>query len=96
MNLLPKIHILSIRDITSNSFTYNSYVTCKYETANLLNRYLKRIFKISWPETISNELLWQMAKEKPIYQQIEDRKWQWIGHALRKDSQAAERQVLYW
>jgi hypothetical protein len=35
-----------------------------------------------------------MAKEKPIIQQIKERKW--IGHALRKDSQATERQVLNW
>jgi hypothetical protein len=66
------------------------------KTANLLNRRLRRFLKIFCPETILNELLWKVAKEKPIIQQIEDRKWQWIGHALRKDSQAAERQVLYW
>jgi hypothetical protein len=35
-----------------------------------------------------------MAKEKPIIQQIKDRKW--IGHTLRKDSQAMERQVFSW
>jgi hypothetical protein len=33
-----------------------------------------------------------MAKEKPIIQQIKDRTWQWIGHTLRKGSQAIERQ----
>jgi hypothetical protein len=32
-----------------------------------------------------------MAKEKPIIQQIKERKWKWIGHILRKDSQAKER-----
>jgi hypothetical protein len=37
-----------------------------------------------------------MTKEKPIIQQIKDTKWQWIGHSLREDSQAIERQVLYW
>jgi hypothetical protein len=37
-----------------------------------------------------------MAKEKPIIQQIKERKWQWIGHALRKDPQVIERQVLNW
>jgi hypothetical protein len=34
-----------------------------------------------------------MAKEKPIIQQIKKRKW--IGHSLRKDSQAMEK-VLSW
>jgi hypothetical protein len=43
-----------------------------------------------WPETISNEYLLQMAKEKPIIQQIKERKW--IGQRLRKGPQAIERQ----
>jgi hypothetical protein len=49
-----------------------------------------------WPEIISNLNLWQKAKEKPIIQQINERKWKWIGHTLRKDSQATERQALNW
>jgi hypothetical protein len=43
-----------------------------------------------------NEHLWKIAKEKPIIQQIKERKWKWIGHTLKKDSQAIERQVLDW
>jgi hypothetical protein len=35
-----------------------------------------------------------MAKEKPIMQHIRERKWKWIRHTLRKDSQVIERQVL--
>jgi hypothetical protein len=38
----------------------------------------------------------KIAREKPIIQQIKDGKWQWTGNSLRKDSQAIERQVLYW
>jgi hypothetical protein len=37
-----------------------------------------------------------MAKEKPIIPQIKERKWKWIGHTLRKDSQVIEREVLNW
>jgi hypothetical protein len=37
-----------------------------------------------------------MAKEKPVIQQMKERKWKWIGHTLRKDSHAIERQVLNW
>jgi hypothetical protein len=49
-----------------------------------INRCLRRIFKIFWPETNSNEHLWQMAKEKPIIQQIKDRKWQWTGNIQKR------------
>jgi hypothetical protein len=32
-----------------------------------------------------------MGKEKPIIQQIKERKWKWIGHSFRKDLQAIDR-----
>jgi hypothetical protein len=32
-----------------------------------------------------------MGIKKPVIEQIRDRKWQWIGHSLRKDPQAVER-----
>jgi hypothetical protein len=35
-----------------------------------------------------------MAKEKPVIQQIKERKW--IRHSLGKNPQAIERQVLNW
>jgi hypothetical protein len=57
---------------------------------------IKRIFKLFWPQTISNEHPWQIAKENPIIPQVKGRKWKWIGHTLRTDSQAIERQVLNW
>jgi hypothetical protein len=31
-----------------------------------INRCIRRIYKIFWPETISNKYFWQMATEKPI------------------------------
>jgi hypothetical protein len=58
------------------------------ESQTFINRCLRRIFKILWPETNLNEHLWQMAKKKPITQQIKGRKW--IGHTLRKDTQATD------
>jgi hypothetical protein len=59
-----------------------------------LQTFINRCFKILWPETISNEHLLQMTKEKQIVQQIKGRKWQSIGQTLRKDPQTIERQVL--
>jgi hypothetical protein len=50
---------------------------------------VKRIFRIFWPQTVSNE---KNRKKKTIIRLIKDGKW----HALRKDPQVAERQVLYW
>jgi hypothetical protein len=44
---------------------------------------------------ISNEL-WRRAGETEISIQIKGRKWTWIGHTLRKDNEAIEREALDW
>jgi hypothetical protein len=38
-----------------------------------LRTFISRVTKVFCPETISNEYLWQMAKDKPIIQQIKER-----------------------
>ena len=45
-----------------------------------LNTCLRRIFNIRWPEKVTNEELWQRAGQEPVDQQIQRRKWGWIGH----------------
>jgi hypothetical protein len=43
---------------------------------------------------ISNEELWRRAEETEISIQIKRRKWNWIGHTLRKGHDTIEREVL--
>ena len=45
----------------------------------LVNRCLERNLNVKWLDKISNEALWQRTKQKPIEQQINERKWRWIG-----------------
>jgi hypothetical protein len=45
---------------------------------------------------ISNEELWRRAEETEISIQIKRRKWNWIGHILRKGHDTIEREVLDW
>ena len=44
-----------------------------------VNKCLRRILNIRWPEKISNSRLWEKTKQKPITQEICKRKWGWIG-----------------
>jgi hypothetical protein len=44
----------------------------------------------------SNWELWQKTKERPIKQQIKERKWHQTGHTLHKPQSAIERHTLYW
>jgi hypothetical protein len=36
----------------------------------------------------TNEELWRITQQKPIEKQIKRRKWNWIGHTLRKVTRA--------
>lgn len=61
-----------------------------------VNKCLRRILGIYWPRTISNARLWQMTDQKPIRQEILERKWRWIGHALRRSDNHLSKQGLRW
>ena len=61
-----------------------------------VNRCLRRILNIYWPEVISNEELWRRAEETEISIQIKRRKWNWMGHTLKKGHDIIEREVLDW
>ena len=49
---------------------------------------------IKWTDKITNEELWRITKQKPIEIQRKRRKWNWIGHTLRKEAEAIEKTAL--
>ena len=51
---------------------------------------------IKWTDKITNEELCIITKQKPIEIQIKRRKWNWIGHTLRKEAEAIEKTALDW
>jgi hypothetical protein len=51
---------------------------------------------IDWLEVISNLELLGKAEEIEISIQIKRRKWNWIGHILRKGNEAIEKEALDW
>jgi hypothetical protein len=61
-----------------------------------INTCLRKILRIRWLETVTNEELWERTGQKPLDRQIEKRKWSWIGHTLRKPSGITEKDVLDW
>jgi hypothetical protein len=63
---------------------------------NFVNKCLRRILNIRWPDVISNNSLWEITKQEPIDIEIKKRKWRWIGHALRKPAGPIEKDVLDW
>jgi hypothetical protein len=50
-----------------------------------LNRCLRYILRIRWPNIISNKDLWRVTDQEDINLDIRKRKFRWIGHTLRKE-----------
>ena len=61
-----------------------------------VNKCLKRIVKIYWPNTIRNEDLWELTGIEKLDVMIRRRKWNWIGHTLRKLTEDIANQSLFW
>ena len=62
----------------------------------LISKYLRRITNIKWTNKITNEELWRITHPKSIDNRIKSRKWNWIGHTLRKETEAIEKTALDW
>nr|KAG5691952.1 hypothetical protein BaRGS_000661 [Batillaria attramentaria] len=60
------------------------------------NNCSRRIFNIRLPEKIRNKQLCERAELGPVAKQILRRKWDWIGHTLRKPASSTTRQTLTW
>ncbi|KYN00607.1 hypothetical protein ALC62_08617 [Cyphomyrmex costatus] len=51
-----------------------------------VNKCLRRILRLFWANSPTNEELLRASKQEKIGTEIRRRKWKWIGHTLRKDS----------
>ncbi|XP_013400983.1 uncharacterized protein LOC106166864 [Lingula anatina] len=57
---------------------------------------LRKILKIFWPRTISNDDLLKQTNQRSISEIIRTRRWKWIGHVLRKDPNSTTKVAMYW
>lgn len=61
-----------------------------------VNKCLRRILRVRWPEVITNEELWRVTNFEKVAVTIRRRKWKWIGHTLRKGVGDIARHALQW
>ena len=69
-------------------------ITMTKRIQTFVNNCLRRIFRIRWPDKISNEKLWQRTKQKLVGADTQQRCWRWIGHTLRKPTANIKKQFL--
>jgi hypothetical protein len=57
---------------------------------------LRRIMKIFWPNTISNQELYKRTDSRPLSVEIKRRRWRWIGHVCRMHPDSIPRVAMRW
>ena len=87
-------HVKSTLLYGSETWRSTKLLTKKLQT--FINKCLRRILNIRWPEVISNEDLWERTQQCRIEESIKRRKWKWIGHTLRKPESNITRSALEW
>ena len=78
----------------SSTWKVTKSITTKLQV--FVNRCLRSIFHIYWPNTIYNMNLLKMADMQQIDVIIRRHKWGWIGHTLRKDESSVAPQAMQW
>ena len=76
--------------------TWRTTVTTTNKVQTFINTCLRKILQIRWPNTVSNNDLWQQISKLPIQEEIRKRRWGWIGHTLCKPASNTTRQALTW
>jgi len=61
-----------------------------------VNRCLRYILRIWWPNIISNKDLWKVTGQGDINVEKRKRKFRWIGHTLRKEDGEIPKAALLW
>jgi len=60
------------------------------------NKCLRRILKVFWPVTITNEELLRRTGMEPAAITLRRRRWRWFGHVCRMDPSAHARVAIQW
>jgi len=89
-----KSNVLGVLLYGAESWKVTKNITSKLDVFQ--TRCLRRILRIFWPNTISNEELHKMTNTSPISQEIRKRRWRWTGHVLRMPQNANARVALRW
>jgi hypothetical protein len=69
-------------------------ITAKLQV--FINKCLRKILRILWPDQITNKELWKCTKQPRIDMWIRKRKWGRLGHTLWKPPNIIARQALEW
>ncbi|VDP58068.1 unnamed protein product [Schistosoma margrebowiei] len=61
-----------------------------------INSCLHKKLRIRRPDTIRNNVMWERTNQISAEEEIRKKRWNWIGHTLRKAPNCITRQALTW
>ena len=61
-----------------------------------VNRCLRYVLRIWWPNIISNKDPWRVTGQEDINVEIRKTKLRWIGHTLRREDREIPKAALLW
>jgi hypothetical protein len=99
LSLKTKLRLLNSNVMTVLFYgceTWKTTEEIRRKVQATVNRFLRSILGIRWPEVISNEDLWQRTNHVQCDVQMKKRKWNWVGHTLRRGQQHIPKQALEW
>ena len=76
--------------------TWRTTASTEKKIQVFVNKCLRKILGIWWPNKISNDNLWRLTNQLPPIQELRKRKWKWVGHTLRKEKPCITQQALRW
>ena len=88
--------LLSIRLQTYGLETWRSTKLLTKKLQTFINKCLRKILNVRWPEVISNEDLWERTQQCRIEESIKRRQWKQIRHTLRKPENNITHSALEW
>ena len=75
---------------------WKTTVTIEKKLNTFQTKCLRRIAKIFWPNTISNDDLYKLTNTFEISRNIQRRRWRWLGHVCRMSPAAIPRTAMVW
>ena len=75
---------------------HNNRILHKISIQIFVNRCLRYILRIRWPNVISNKDLWRVTDQEDINLEIRKRKFRWIGHTLKIEDGEVSKAALLW
>ena len=78
MSICRSVCAAGMTGLIVGSGWFSSCSKCRIDRVQVfINKCLRRILNIHWPDRITNKELWKKTNDEPVLDQLRRRKWNW-------------------